>query len=55
MPIIGIEVKGAKRWLDAYFFRIQPIELIKPFYVLITAHVLSKETISIYSLYEMFK
>ncbi len=43
VPIIGIEVKGAKRWLDAYFFRIQPIELIKPFYVLITAHVLSKE------------
>ena len=26
VPIIGIEVKGSKRWLDFYFFRLQPIE-----------------------------
>ena len=32
VPIIGIEVKGAKRWLDFYFFRLQPIELLKPFF-----------------------
>ena len=31
VPIIGVEVKGAKRWLDLYFFRIQPIEVLKPF------------------------
>ena len=24
VPIIGIEVKGAKRWLDLYLFRLQP-------------------------------
>ena len=30
VPIIGIEVKGAKRWLNLYFFRLQPIELLKP-------------------------
>ena len=30
VPIIGIE-EGAKRWLDLYFFRLQPIELLKPF------------------------
>ena len=32
VPILGIEVKGAKRWLDFYLFRLQPIELLKPFY-----------------------
>ena len=32
VPIFGIEVKGAKRWLDFYFFRLQPIEMLKPFY-----------------------
>ena len=26
VPFIGIEVKGAKRWLNLYFFRLQPIE-----------------------------
>ena len=41
VPVIGIEVKGAKRWLDFYLFRFQPIELIKPFFVLITVRVFS--------------
>ena len=31
VPIIGVEVKGAKRWIDLYFFRLQPIEILKPF------------------------
>ena len=31
VPIVGVEVKGAKRWLDLYFFRLQPIEVLKPF------------------------
>ena len=31
VPLIGVEVKGAKRWLDFYFFRLQPIEILKPF------------------------
>ena len=29
---IGVEIKGAKRWLDLFIFRLQPIELIKPFF-----------------------
>ena len=33
VPIVGVEVKGAKRWLDFYFFRLQPIELLKPFFL----------------------
>ncbi len=41
VPIIGVEVKGAKRWIDLYFFRLQPIELLKPFFILITAKILT--------------
>ena len=41
VPFIGIEVKGAKRWLDFYFFRLQPIELLKPFFILTTVQVLN--------------
>jgi len=41
VPIIGIEVKGAKRWLDLYFFRLQPIEILKPFFILITVKILT--------------
>ena len=32
VPIIGIEVKGSKRWIDFFLLpRIQPIEFVKPF------------------------
>ncbi len=41
VPIIGIEIKGAKRWLDFYFFRLQPIEILKPFFILVTVKVLT--------------
>ena len=41
VPIIGIEVKGSKRWLSLYFFRLQPIELMKPFFILFTAKILT--------------
>ncbi len=43
VPIIGVEVKGAKRWLDLYFFRLQPIELLKPFFILITVKIITLE------------
>ena len=43
VPIIGIEVKGAKRWLDLYFFRLQPIEILKPLFALITVRILTSE------------
>jgi|TARA_B110000902_G_scaffold256199_1_gene322676 cell division protein FtsW len=39
----GVEVKGSKRWLDLYFFRFQPIEFLKPFFIVIIAKILSKE------------
>ncbi len=41
VPFFGIEVKGSKRWLDFYYFRLQPIELIKPFFVLVSARILT--------------
>ena len=41
VPIIGIEVKGSKRWLDLHFLRLQPIELLKPFFILTTAKLLT--------------
>ena len=33
VPVIGVEVKGAKRWIDLYLFRLQPIEILKPFFI----------------------
>ncbi len=41
--LIGIEVKGSKRWLNLYLFRFQPIEFMKPFFILITAKILTSE------------
>ena len=43
VPIFGVEVKGAKRWLDLYFFRLQPIEILKPFFILMTVRILTLE------------
>tara|TARA_Y100000591_G_C21839965_1_gene704969 strand:+ start:86 stop:913 length:828 start_codon:yes stop_codon:yes gene_type:complete len=39
--MIGIEVKGARRWLDFYIFRLQPIEVLKPFFILVTVKILT--------------
>ena len=43
VPIFGVEIKGAKRWLDFYLFRLQPIEILKPFFILMTAKILTQE------------
>ena len=43
VPIIGVEVKGAKRWIDLYFFRLQPIEILKPLFILMTVKILTYE------------
>ncbi len=42
---LGVEVKGSKRWLNLFFFRFQPIELLKPFFVVMIAKILSKESL----------
>ena len=47
VPIIGIEVKGSKRWIDLYFLpRFQPIELVKPFLIVLISIILSSERYS---------
>ena len=40
VPLIGVEVKGSKRWLDFYFLRLQPIEVLKPFFILASVKIL---------------
>ena len=44
VPFIGVEVKGSKRWLDFLFLpRFQPIELLKPFIIVMIASILSSK------------
>ena len=53
VPIIGVEVKGSKRWIDLFFLpRFQPIELLKPFFVIMISTILcSVRTSNIYLKY----
>ena len=44
VPFIGVEVRGSTRWLDLPFVpRFQPIELLKPFFIIMITSVLSLE------------
>ena len=44
VPLIGVEVNSAQRWIDIYFFpRFQPIELVKPFLIILISLILSNE------------
>ena len=44
VPFFGVEVKGSRRWIDISFLpRFQPIELLKPFLIIILASILSYE------------
>ena len=48
VPIIGIEVKGSRRWIDLFFLpRFQPIEIVKPFLIVIIAIILCKNETNI--------
>lgn len=48
VPIIGIEVKGSRRWIDLFFLpRFQPIEIVKPFLIVILAIILCKNETNI--------
>ena len=50
VPFIGIEVKGSTRWLDLIFLpRLQPIELIKPFFIVMLALIISNEKLFLFS------
>ncbi len=45
VPFLGIEVKGSKRWmgLPSPLPNIQPIELLKPFFIIVISSILSFE------------
>ena len=48
VPIIGVEIKGSKRWIDLFFLpRFQPIEVLKPFLIIIIATILCSNKINI--------
>ncbi len=47
VPIIGVEVNSAQRWIDLYLLpRFQPIELVKPFLIILISLILSSEKYS---------
>ena len=43
--VVGLEVKGSKRWLDFYFFNFQASEFFKVFFILFIAQYLNKKKI----------
>ena len=55
VPIIGVEVKGSKRWIDLYMLpRFQPIELVKPFLIIFISSILiSQKYTNIYIKYSI--
>ena len=47
VPFFGIEVKGSTRWLDLIFLpRLQPVELVKPFFIIILSLIISNKRFS---------
>ena len=52
VPFVGLEIKGSRRWLDLPFFpRFQPVELIKPFYIVILSSLLNHQKYNLYFKY----
>ena len=52
VPFIGIEAKGSKRWIDfAFLPRFQPIEIIKPFFIVILSTLLCIKKNNLYFKY----
>jgi len=44
VPILGVEIKGAKRWMDLPLLpRFQPVELVKPLFVVFVARIIVLE------------
>lgn len=53
--IIGIEVKGSRRWIDLYFFSFQSSEFLKPFFILFLSDYLSSKRLFENNLFILFK
>ena len=41
--VLGLEVKGSRRWIDLKVFNFQPSEFFKVFFILFMAHLLSRK------------
>ncbi len=42
VPILGVEVKGSKRWIDLIFLpKFQPIELVKPLFIVYVGKIIA--------------
>ncbi len=41
-PLVGAEIKGARRWLSIFGFSLQPSEFLKPAFIVLTAWVFSE-------------
>ncbi len=47
VPFIGVEIKGSKRWIDLLILpRIQPIEFVKPFLIVMISLILCSQKYS---------
>ena len=52
VPFLGIEVKGSKRWLEFIFLpRFQPVEIIKPFFIVVLSLMLTTQNRRLYFKY----
>jgi len=44
IPVLGVKINGSTRWLDLFFLpRFQPIEVVKPFTIILISTILSSE------------
>tara|TARA_B100001540_G_scaffold315475_1_gene342810 strand:- start:4245 stop:5441 length:1197 start_codon:yes stop_codon:yes gene_type:complete len=51
VPIIGVEIKGSKRWLNFFFLpRFQPIELVKPFFIIVLSLIITSNKLEHFTL-----
>ncbi len=47
IPGIGVEINGARRWINLYVTNFQPSELWKPISLIYAAHILDKKNLAI--------
>lgn len=54
MPVVGISAGGARRWLKIGFINFQPVEVIKPFFLLYLADLLDRKLLKGNSLFGVY-
>tara|TARA_B100001123_G_C15261181_1_gene1006644 strand:+ start:638 stop:1768 length:1131 start_codon:yes stop_codon:yes gene_type:complete len=52
VPLLGVEIKGSKRWMDLPLIpRFQPVELLKPLFIIFVAKIIVLNKNNIYGRY----